>query len=103
MEQLEGDEMTASLLDDELFQGVIVCAIILVAVSIIWVWGGNTMNSSMASQIIRGDLPDCANTTGSPTGYYCRVEKKPFYCKIDPDRFDVHLKNVPMCESVMMV
>lgn len=57
----------------------------------------------MVPKILTGNLPDCANTIGSDTGYYCQINNVSQYCKVDVDATDPFVRITPYCQTVMLV
>ncbi len=54
----------------------------------------------MVMKIMRGDLPDCATTIGSDTGYYCQVDRISYFCKVDKNAVDPYVRMHPFCNEV---
>ena len=79
---------------------------VVITIAILWV-GFSTISpiqpNPMVIKIIRGDLPPCESTIGTPTGYYCQVNNVSMFCKVDTHAADPFVRTHPYCEEMVYV
>lgn len=98
--------MTPPPTDNINFPHLLLTAILTLAV----IWGilaifpfPSDSPHGMVPKILTGDLPDCATTIGSDTGYYCQINNVSQYCRVEKGVVDSLVTKEPHCSPVMLV